>query len=76
VVGVDRQLARTAGDGVGEVEVGEADQRAVGLAGEQVRGVGVAAVAQVQQDVLRERSGVVGLGDGRHERLHVGDLRL
>lgn len=74
--GTHRELTRTARDRVGDVQVREADECSVCVAGEQVDRRLVAAVAQVQQHVLGQRSGAVGLGHGGHQLHHLSDLGL
>ena len=73
VRGMHDELARPARDRVGEVEVSEAHQLPP-LPGEEVRGVGVAAVAQVQQDVLGQRCGAVDIGRRGDQCLDGGDV--
>ena len=66
MVGVDRDLRARAGDLVGDVEVGVADED-VALAGEDVADVVVAAVLEVEQHVLGQGSDAVGAGDALDE---------
>ena len=67
VQGMHDQLGRRALDRVGGVDVGVPDER-VAVADEQVDGRSVAAVPQVEHDVLGQRVRPVGVAGGLHQR--------